>query len=60
MLVYLLVIKLDTFGGVGAFGSKIPQLTAAIVALGFAWGLVLRVAAPTVHARIGRFVSSDH
>ena len=60
MLVYLLVIKLDTFGGVGAFGSKIPQLAAAIVVLGFAWGLVLRVAAPTVHARIGRFVSSDH
>jgi amino acid transporter len=60
MLVYLLVIKLDTFGGVGAFGSKIPQLAAAIVAIGFAWGLVLRVAAPAVHARIGRFVSSDY
>ncbi len=60
MLVYLLVIKLDTFGGVGAFGSKIPQLAAAIVALGFAWGVVLRVAAPAVHARIGRFVSTDH
>jgi amino acid transporter len=60
MLVYLLVIKLDTFGGVGAFGSKIPRLAAAIVAIGFAWGLVLRVAAPAVHARIGRFVSSDH
>jgi len=60
MLVYLLVIKLDTFGGVGAFGSKIPQLAAAIVAIGFAWGVVLRVAAPAVHARIGRFVSSDN
>lgn len=60
MLVYLLVIKLDTFGGVGAFGSKIPHIAAAIVVLGFVWGLVLRVAAPAVHARIGRLLSSDH
>ena len=55
-LVYLLVAKLETFGGVGAFGSNIPLIAAAIFAVGLVWGLVLRVAAPETHARIGRLV----
>jgi amino acid transporter len=59
ILVYLLVTKLDTFGGVGAFGSKIPLIGAAIFAFGLAWGLVLRVAAPDTHARIGRMVFNE-
>jgi amino acid transporter len=59
MLVYLLVIKLDTFGGVGAFGSKIPHIAAALLIIGFVWGLALRVAAPAVHARIGRLVYTE-
>jgi amino acid transporter len=54
MLVCLLVIKLDVFGGVGMFGSKIPQVAAAVLLLGLVWGWVLKVAAPTVYARIGR------
>jgi hypothetical protein len=36
------------------FGSKIPQLAAAVLLLGLVWGWVLKVAAPTVYARIGR------
>ena len=54
MLVCLLVIKLEVFGGVGMFGSKIPQVAAAVLLLGLVWGWVLKVAAPTVYARIGR------
>ncbi len=54
MLVCLLVIKLEVFGGVGLFGSKIPQVAAAVLLLGLVWGWVLKVAAPTVYARIGR------
>jgi hypothetical protein len=59
MLVYLLVVKLDTFGGVGAFGSKIPPIAAALLIIGFVGGLALRVAAPAVHARIGRVVYAE-
>ena len=59
MLVSLLVIKLDTFGGVGAFGCKIPPIAAALLIIGFVWGLALRVAAPAVQARIGRVVYAE-
>jgi hypothetical protein len=59
MLVSLLVIKLDTFGGVGAFGRKIPPIAAALLSIGFVGGLALRVAAPAVHARIGRVVYAE-
>ena len=54
MLVCLLLIKLDVFGGVGPFGSKIPQVVAAVLLLGLVWGWVLKVAAPTMYARVGR------
>ena len=54
MLVAVLVTKLETFGGVGAFGSNIPRIATAIMVLGLVWGFVLRFAAPAVHARIGR------
>jgi amino acid transporter len=55
-LVYLLVVNLETFGGVGGFGSNIPYIAAAILAVGFVWGLALRFVAPVTHAKIGRFV----
>lgn len=58
-LVYLLVTNLATFGGAGAFGSNIPWIALAIVVWGFVWGLVLRVAAPETHAKIGRIVYND-
>jgi len=58
-LVYLLVIKLDTFGGVGIFGGNIPVIALAIFAIGLAWGLLLRVVAPHVHNRIGRMVFTE-
>ena len=54
MLVAVLVTKLETFGGVGAFDSNIPRIATAIMVLGLVWGFVLRFAAPAVHARIGR------
>jgi amino acid transporter len=54
MLVAVLVMKLETFGGVGAFGSNIPRIATAIMVLGLVWGFVLRAAAPAVYARIGR------
>jgi amino acid transporter len=59
ILVYLLVIKLDTFGGVGAFGGNIPLIAAGIFGLGLVWGLLLRVVNPDVHARIGRLVFTE-
>lgn len=55
-LVYLLVGNLATFGGSGSFGSNIPLIAAAIIAVGLLWGIVLRFAAPDVYARIGRLV----
>jgi len=58
-LVYLLVVNLGTFGGSGSFGSNIPYIALAIVIWGFIWGVVLRVAAPEVHARIGRLVFNE-
>ena len=58
-LVYLLVVNLATFGGSGSFGSNIPYIALAIVIWGFVWGVVLRVAAPAVHAKIGRLVFNE-
>jgi len=58
-LVYLLVVNLGTFGGSGSFGSNIPYIALAIVIWGFVWGVVLRVAAPAVHAKIGRLVFNE-
>ncbi len=58
-LVYLLVQNLATFGGSGSFGSNIPWIALAIIVIGFVWGIVLRVVAPNVYARIGRMVFND-
>lgn len=58
-LVYLLVVNLETFGGSGSFGSNIPAIALAIIIWGFIWGVVLRVAAPEVHAKIGRLVYNE-
>ncbi len=58
-LVYLLVTNLATFGGAGAFGSNIPYYALGIVVWGFAWGVILRVAAPETHAKIGRLVYNE-
>jgi amino acid transporter len=55
-LVYLLVVNLETFGGNGSFGSNIPYIALAILAVGLFWGLALRVVSPTTHAKIGRLV----
>jgi amino acid transporter len=55
-LVYLLVMNLETFGGAGPFGSKIPTIAFGILAVGFVWGVVLRFVAPKVYERIGRVV----
>ena len=58
-LVYLLVGNLETFGGSGSFGSNIPYIALAVVVWGFFWGVVLRVTAPEVHAKIGRLVYNE-
>lgn len=58
-LVYLLVSNLSTFGGAGVFGSNIPYIALGIVVWGFIWGIILRVAAPETHAKIGRIVYND-
>ena len=55
-LVYLLVVNLATFGGVGSFGSNIPLIALVILGVGFVWGLALRVVSPVTHAKIGRLV----
>ena len=55
-LVYLLVVNLETFGGVGSFGGNIPYIGTAIFLFGLVWGLALRFVAPTTHAKIGRLV----
>jgi amino acid transporter len=58
-LVYLLVQNLETFGGTGSFGSRIPLIAGIILAVGIVWGLALRVISPSAHARIGRLVLDD-
>ena len=58
-LVYLLVQNLETFGGAGPFGSKIPMIALVILVAGFVWGLVLRFVAPGTYAKIGRMVFED-
>ncbi len=55
-LVYLLVMNLETFGGAGPFGTKIPVIALAILGAGLVWGLILRFAAPGTYAKIGRMV----
>jgi len=55
-LVYLLVQNLATFGASGSFGSNIPLIALAIIAVGFIWGVLLRFVSPDVYARIGRLV----
>ena len=55
-LVYLLVNNLATFGGSGSFGSNIPWIALAIIAVGLIWGVALRLLSPETHARIGRLV----
>jgi hypothetical protein len=55
-LVFLLVQNLETFGGTGSFGSKIPLIAFVVIAVGFVWGLVLRFVAPDTYAKIGRMV----
>ena len=58
-LVYLLVVNLETFGGTGSFGSRIPMIAAAIIGVGLIWGFALRTMAPEAYARIGRMVFKD-
>jgi amino acid transporter len=58
-LVYLLVQNLETFGGTGSFGSRIPTIAFSILGIGLIWGLALRVFSPAAHARIGRLVLND-
>jgi amino acid transporter len=55
-LVYLLVVNLETFGGAGPFGSKIPVIALAILAVGLLWGIALRFVAPETYSKIGRMV----
>ena len=38
---------------------NIPYIALAIIIWGFVWGVVLRVAAPAVHAKIGRLVFNE-
>ena len=59
--IYLLVANLETFGGTGSFGSRIPYIALAVLVIGLIWGFVLRVAAPEAYSRIGRmiFTASD-
>lgn len=58
-LVYLLVVNLETFGGTGSFGSRIPLIAFVILGVGLVWGLALRVISPAAHARIGRMVLDE-
>lgn len=55
-LVYLLVVNLETFGGAGPFGSKIPMISLVILAVGFVWGFALKFLSPTTYEKIGRMV----
>lgn len=58
-LVYLLVANLETFGGTGGFGGRIPLIAFIILGVGLVWGLALRVVSPEAHARIGRMVLNE-
>ena len=58
-LVYLLIQNLETFGGTGGFGSRIPLIAFIILGVGLAWSLALRVVAPAAHTRIGRMVINE-
>ncbi|MFT3732005.1 MAG: amino acid permease [Hyphomicrobium sp.] len=58
-LVYLLVANLETFGGTGGFGGRIPLIAFIILGVGLVWGLALRVISPEAHARIGRMVLNE-
>ena len=60
-LVYLLVVNLETFGGAGPFGSKIPMIALVILLTGLAWGFILKFTSPKTYERIGRmvFTASD-
>jgi amino acid transporter len=58
-LVYLLVVNLETFGGTGGFGGRIPAIAAAIIGFGLIWGIALRWMAPQAYARIGRMVFTE-
>lgn len=58
-LVYLLVVNLETFGGTGGFGGRIPLIAFIILAVGLVWGIALRVISPAAHARIGRMVMNE-
>jgi amino acid transporter len=58
-LVYLLIVNLETFGGTGGFGGRIPLIAFIILGVGLVWGLALRVISPSAHARIGRMVMND-
>jgi amino acid transporter len=55
-LVYLLVVNLETFGGAGPFGSKIPMIALVILAVGFVWGFALKFLSPATYEKIGRMV----
>jgi hypothetical protein len=59
ILVYLLVTNLSTLGGTSWFVTNIPWMALGIFGLGLVWGLVLRVASPDTHARIGRLVFNE-
>ncbi|MBS0231954.1 MAG: APC family permease [Proteobacteria bacterium] len=58
-LVYLLVVNLETFGGTGGFGGRIPLIAFVILGVGLVWGIALRVISPAAHARIGRMVMNE-
>jgi amino acid transporter len=55
-LVYLLVMNLETFGGAGPFGAKIPMIALVILAVGFLWGFALKFLSPSTYEKIGRMV----
>jgi amino acid transporter len=55
-LVYLLVMNLETFGGAGPFGTKIPMIALIILAVGFVWGFALKFLSPSTYEKIGRMV----
>jgi amino acid transporter len=58
-LVYLLIQNLETFGGTGSFGSKIPLISGIILLVGLLWGFALRFISPAAHAKIGRMVFTE-
>ena len=56
-LVYLLVVNLETFGGVGSFGSRIPLIALTILGVGFLWGLALKLCPRSRTPRSGAWCS---